>query len=117
MLSFLLGFAFADEIADEFQKAKDAIKSEQYSEMSKSLKKVKKLAAKSERLLTQEEVSDIWFLEGLSHLKRKDSTTAIQFFRLSLIVFPKRSFTNEYVNNDEDEEFFLSIQSEIEYRK
>ena len=90
MLTFMLGMAFADELSDEFQKAKDAIKNEQYAEMSKSLKKLKKLVEKSNRLLSPEEISDVWFLEGISHLKRQASTTAIPFLRLSLIIHPKR---------------------------
>ena len=77
MLCFLLSLAFADEIADEYKKAKEAIKAEQYSELSDSLKSIKKLAGKSNRLLTPEEVSDIWFLEALSYVKREDTNTSV----------------------------------------
>ena len=108
MLYFLLGLAFADEITSEFEKAKQAIKDGKYNHMQKSLKKAYKLAGKSKRTLKPEEVSDIWFLEAISYMKRAQEASsatqkasfdasAVKAFRRALTVAPELTYTSDII--------------------
>ena len=117
MLFLLLNLAMADEIDSQLDAAKKSLQSEQYDTLSQQLKKLKKTLGQSDRIIKPQEVSDIWFLEGLSHVKREENDASIPFFRSALIVFPNRVFANPFVDNPDATEFFLSIQSEISYRE
>ena len=117
MLFLWLSWALADEVNDQLDVAKEALKNEKHEKLSRDLKKLKKKMGQSARIIKPQEVSDIWFLEGLSHIKRKDNDAAIPFFRSALIVYPERTFANPFIDQPEIAELFLSIQSEISYRE
>ena len=116
MFFVLWGLAFADQITDEFTRAQEALAAEDYTTLNTTLKKIRKLAGKSNRLLTPEEISNIWFLEGLGYLKQNDFTSSIDPLRQSIILNPRRDFDNDFVSAEDNEDFFFAIQSEMLFK-
>jgi tetratricopeptide (TPR) repeat protein len=114
---FLFGQANADEFGDTISRAQKAMEAGQYAEVSKEVKAAKKIAHKVNRIIPSEEFVQLYFLEGLSLLKEGKSDEAIPFLRETLIANPSLDFTNPYTNDPAYLELFLSIQSEVSYRK
>ena len=116
-LLFLFGqTAFANDYESEIKTAQQALDSDDYALMSESLKKAKNKANSLVRIITPNELAQIYWIETQSLFKRKELDASIVPLRNAIMLHPKLSFTNSITSDPEYRDVFIGMQKEIMHR-